>query len=106
MATSLGEELDRLPGEGEIAGPAAVAAAAPLVDAADELRVEADACREREPPAVGATERDPARSRREEMPRRGGRFQRHPEGPGDHVRPPPGKDADDRIWSEPVQHRV
>src|SRR6476619_286808 len=36
MATSPGEQLDRLPGEGEVTRPTAVTPTAPLVDAADE----------------------------------------------------------------------
>src|SRR5205823_10703448 len=58
------EKLGRLPGKDDVAGPAAVAATAAPVDAANELRVEADAGGERASSPVRPAERDPARRRR------------------------------------------
>src|SRR5439155_11703008 len=56
------EEGRSLNDEREIAGTAAVVAAAQAVDAPDQLRVEADPGGEREPPSVDTPERDRART--------------------------------------------
>src|SRR3954467_9653744 len=101
-----GEELHRLPGEREISGPAAVAAAAAGIHAADQFGIEADPRREGEPASVRPSQRDSPLTRREERPSGLDRIERDAEGASDDVRPPAGKDADRRPGPETVEDLV
>src|SRR5207244_1616628 len=98
------------PREGEVAGAAALAASAEGVDPPHDLRVEADAAVEPEPPSVRAADRDAARpARRERLPepaRGRDRVARQPEQPRHHARPAPGHEPERHTAVGAVQRLV
>ena len=101
------ERAEPRPGEGEVAGAAAVRATAEIVDGTHDLRVEPDAGGEAEAAAVHASDADAARSSGSGEPASRLRGSpRDPESPRQHARATSGDEPERGAVVDAVQHLV